>query len=62
MNELRQETIAFEMAFGAGKALSRPKRESATRWISGLGTYRMEIWSQSIRLSEGAVLTMITIA
>jgi hypothetical protein len=31
MNELRQETIAFEMAFGAGKALSRPKRESATR-------------------------------
>lgn len=62
MNELHQDTIAFEMAFGAGKGLSRPKRESAARWISGPSTYRMEVWSQSIKLPEDAVLTMITIA
>lgn len=58
LNELHQDTIAFEMAFGAAKGLSRPKRESAARWISGPSTYRMEVWSQSIKLPEGSVLTM----
>lgn len=61
LNELHQETIAFEMAFGAAKGLSRPKRESASRWISGPGTYRMEVWSQSIKLPEGSVLTMLSV-
>ena len=50
LNELHQDTVAFEMAFGAAKGLNRPKRESASRWISGPGVYRMEVWSQSIRL------------
>jgi len=62
LNELHQDTIAFEMAFGATKGLSRPKRESASRWISGPGAYRMEVWSQSIKLPEGSVLTMLSIA
>jgi hypothetical protein len=62
LNELHQETIAFEMAFGAAKGLSRPKRESASRWISGPGAYRMEVWSQSIKLPEGSVLTMFSVA
>lgn len=61
LNELHQDTIAFNMAFGATKGLSRPKRESAARWISGPGVYRMEVWSQSIRLPEGSVLTMLVI-
>jgi len=60
LSELHQDTIAFEMAFGATKGLSRPKRESASRWISGPGTYRMEVWSQSIKLPEGSVLTMLS--
>ncbi len=59
-NELHQETVAFEMAFGAGKGLSRPKRESASRWISGPGAHLMEVWSQSIKLPEGSVLTMLS--
>ena len=59
LNELHQDTVAFDMAFGAAKGLSRPKRESASRWISGPSTYRMELWSQSIRLPEGSVLTML---
>lgn len=61
LKELHQDTIAFEMAFGTGKGLSRPKRESASRWISGPGAYRMEVWSQSIKLPEGAVLTMFSV-
>ncbi|MCV2438173.1 ImmA/IrrE family metallo-endopeptidase [Paucibacter sp. DJ2R-2] len=62
LNELHQDTIAFEMAFGSAKGLGRPARESASRWISGPGTYRMEVWSQSIALPEGLVLSMLTIA
>lgn len=62
LNELHQDTVAFEMAFGAAKGLSRPKRESASRWISGPGTYRMEIWSQSIKLPDGSVLSMLSVA
>ena len=61
LNELHQDTIAFEMAFGATKGLARPKRESASRWISGPGAYRMDVWSQSIKLPEGSVLTMFTL-
>ena len=41
LNELHQDTIAFEMAFGSAKVLSRPERESASRWIGGPGAYRM---------------------
>lgn len=62
LNELHQDTDAFDMAFGTTKGLSRPKRESASRWISGPGTYRMDVWSQSIKLPEGAILTMLTMA
>lgn len=61
LNELHQDTIAFEMSFGAAKGLSRPKRESASRWISGPGAYRMEVWSQSIKLPDGSVLTMFSL-
>ena len=61
LNELHQDTIGFEMAFGVAKGMSRPKRENASRWISGPGTYRMEVWSQSIKLPEGSVLTMLSV-
>lgn len=61
LNDLHQDTVAFEMAFGAAKGLSRPKRESASRWISGPGIYRMEVWSQSLTLPEGYVLTMFSV-
>lgn len=61
LNELHQDTVAFDMAFGAVKGLGRPKRESASRWLSGPGVYRMEVWSQSIRLPEGSVLSMLVV-
>ena len=60
LRELHQDTVAFDMAFGAAKGLSRPKRESASLWLSGPGVYRVEVWSQSIKLPEGAVLTMLS--
>ena len=58
---VHQDTIAFEMAFGSAKGLSRPKRESTSRWVSGPGNFRMDAWSLSIKLSEGSVLTMISV-
>lgn len=61
LSELHQDTIAFDMAFGSAKGLSRPKRESALRWVSGPGAFRMDVWSQSIKLPEGSVLTMISV-
>lgn len=60
LNELHQDTAAFAMAFGQTKGLSKPKRESASRWISGPGVYRMDVWSQTIKLPEGSVLTMFS--
>lgn len=62
LNELHQDTVAFEMAFGAAKGMSRPKRDQASLWLSGPGVYRMEISSQSIKLPEGSVLTMLSMA
>jgi len=62
LKELHQDTAAFDMAFGAAKGISRPKREAASLWLGGPGIYRMEIWSQSIKLPEGAVLTMLSFA
>lgn len=59
LSELHQDTIAFEMAFGSAKGLSRPKSESASRWVSGPGAFRMDLWSQSVKLPEGSVLSMI---
>lgn len=61
LGELHHDTAAFEMAFGSAKGLSRPKRESASRWVSGPGAFRMDVWSQSIKFQEGSVLTMISV-
>jgi Zn-dependent peptidase ImmA (M78 family) len=58
--ELHPETDAFTMAYGSG-GKSRPKKEAADRWISGRDVYRMTVETQSLKLPDGTVLTMITI-
>lgn len=60
LKELHQDTVAFEMAFGTAKGISRPKKNPASLWLGGRGAYRMEVWSQSIKLPEGAVLTTLS--
>ncbi|MCK9366574.1 MAG: ImmA/IrrE family metallo-endopeptidase [Metallibacterium scheffleri] len=62
LGELHQETDAFGLAFGATNGLSRPRTEPANRWLSGGGAYRLMIESQSIKLPDGTVLTMISLA
>lgn len=62
LSELHQDTAAFEMAFGAAKGLSRPAKNMASLWLSGPNVYRTEVWVQSVKLPEGSVLTLLTMA
>ncbi|MDQ8023027.1 MAG: ImmA/IrrE family metallo-endopeptidase [Moraxellaceae bacterium] len=59
--QLHHDTAAFEIAFGKSSGMSRPKRESADRWFSGPGTYRREVTSQSVRLPDASVLSLISL-
>lgn len=58
--ELHQETSAFNLAFGASTGISRPKREPADRWLSGRDAYRLTIESQSVKLPDSTVLTVLS--
>ncbi|APW48668.1 ImmA/IrrE family metallo-endopeptidase [Rhodoferax antarcticus] len=60
-SELHQDTDAFHMAFGGVGGMSRSKREPASRWISGRGVFRLEVNSQSIKLPDASVLTIVTL-
>lgn len=62
LGELHHETDAFGIAFGAASGMSRPRKEPADRWLSGGGAYRLTIESQSIKLPDSTVLTMLSIA
>lgn len=62
LGELHQGTDAFGIAFGAASGMSRPRKEPADRWLSGGGAYLLTIESQSIKLPDGTVLTMLSIA
>lgn len=42
VDQLHQETSAFQMAFGQMTGLSRPKKEQANYWLSGRDTYPIE--------------------
>jgi Zn-dependent peptidase ImmA (M78 family) len=60
--ELHSDTEAFKLAFSGGNGLQRPRKEAADRWISGGGSYRLTVESQSIKLPDATVLTMLTLA
>jgi len=60
-SELHCDTDAFSLAFGSGSGMSRPKKESANRWLSGRDAYRIEVTTQSIKLPDASVLTMIVL-
>jgi Zn-dependent peptidase ImmA (M78 family) len=59
--ELHQETDAFDMAYGKDGGKSRPKREAADRWISGRDVWGKTVETQSLKLPDGTVLTMIAL-
>ena len=59
--ELHQETDAFQQAFGGSKEMSKVKQEPADRWLSGKDIFRLQVKTQSNRISDGTVLTMIVL-
>jgi hypothetical protein len=59
-SELNQETDAFQMAFRGMSGKSRVKTEPGDYWISHRDARRLEVTSQSIRLPNGTVLSMIS--
>lgn len=58
-SELSHETAAFGMVFDDGERMSRPAVEPASRSVSSQALRTAEVESQSVRLSEGVVLTVI---
>jgi hypothetical protein len=61
LGELHHDTDAFRIAFGAATGMSRPHTEPADRWISGRGAYCLSVQSQSVKLPDGTVLTMLSL-
>ena len=59
--QLHQDTAAFFMAFGKRGGLSRPVKEAADRWLQGPEAYRRTVETQSLKLPDDTVLTMITL-
>lgn len=61
VSELHQDTDAFGMIFGGTSGMTISKCESASHWLTGRGAYRLEVTTQSIKLPDSTVLTMITL-
>ena len=59
--ELHQDTSAFELAFGSKGGMANPRREQANRWITGPDMYRKMVDTQSMKLPDGSVLSMIVL-
>jgi len=60
--ELHQDTPAFDLVFGAMTGMSRPRKEPADRWFSGPNAYRMTVQTQSVKLPDATVLTLLAFA
>ena len=58
-SELSHETAAFSMVFDGSERMTRPTSEPATRWMSSKSLRNSDVESQSVRLSDGLVLTVV---
>ncbi len=58
---LSHETAAFGVLFEDGERMSRPAVQPASRWMSSHALQTAEVEFQSVRLSEGVVLTVIAV-
>lgn len=59
--ELHQDTEAFRMVYGSTTGMSRPRKEPADRWLSGPNAYQLSVESQSIKLPDVTVLTIVSL-
>jgi Zn-dependent peptidase ImmA (M78 family) len=61
LNMLHHDTDAFEMSFVPSAGLSRLKRSPGHCWFYGREGYLPDAQSQSVRLPDGTVLSMISL-
>jgi IrrE N-terminal-like domain len=59
--ELHADTLGFTMLYGSAPGISRDVEEPAARWVSGPKVYATSVRSQSVLLSEGRVLSLVTL-
>ncbi|MBU1223472.1 MAG: ImmA/IrrE family metallo-endopeptidase [Gammaproteobacteria bacterium] len=60
--ELNYETEAFELLYAADKAgKTTLRQEAASRWISGRQGQELKVRSQSVKLADGVVLSVIAV-
>lgn len=62
VRRLHHDTDAFELVFNGTKGMSRARKEKADCWITGERSFRMEVVSQSVRLPDGTVLSVVSLA
>ncbi len=59
--ELHYDTEAFEMIYGEGEGKTRVKTEGGQLWFSGRDSSRHMVKSQSFRVQEGIVVTLLSL-
>ncbi|MFJ7565546.1 ImmA/IrrE family metallo-endopeptidase [Herminiimonas sp. NPDC097707] len=59
---LHHDTEAFTMAFTGKNGMTRIKKEPANYWLGGSGVYRVTVETQSVRLPDGNILSMILVS
>jgi len=59
--ELNSATDAFSLVFRGSSGMSRALRGPASTWMSGSGIHAVGLTSQSVRLPNGYVLTMLAL-
>lgn len=63
LGELHHDTDAFALTFRTGNlANTRLRREPASRWLRGLGAERVEVTTQSRKLWDQTVLSLVVIS
>jgi hypothetical protein len=62
LNALHHDTDAFSLSFATtSSSLSRVRRESGSRWFYGHEAHLPDVQSQSIRLPDATVLSLISL-
>ena len=60
--DLHQDTAAFSLALKATSSMSTPRKEQADHWVTGPELWGKSVESQSMKLPDDTVLTMLALA
>lgn len=60
--ELNHDTDAFELLYSPdGKGKTQVQQEAASRWFSGRDARNLKVRSQSVKIADGVVLSMVAL-